>query len=84
MVFVIIGLVQAKWGTEYLPFSPPESLNGLVDIAGLQYPEYRLFMIGVSLALLIFMIVILRQKVVQRKWPQLSIFSRLHIKSDSN
>ena len=61
MVFVIIGLVQAKWGSEYLPFLPPESLNGLVDIAGLQYPEYRLFMIGVSLALLIFMIVILHK-----------------------
>jgi branched-chain amino acid transport system permease protein len=61
MVFVIIGLVQAKWGSEYLPFLPPESLNGLVDIAGLQYPEYRLFMIGVSLALLIFMIFILHK-----------------------
>ncbi len=61
MVFVIIGLVQAQWGTEYLPFLPPESLNGLVDIAGLQYPEYRLFMIGVSLALLIFMIFILHK-----------------------
>ncbi|MBE9543526.1 MAG: branched-chain amino acid ABC transporter permease [Proteobacteria bacterium] len=59
LVFVIIGLVQAKWGTEYLPFSAPESLNGLVNIAGMQYPEYRLFMIGVSFALLLFMIFIL-------------------------
>jgi branched-chain amino acid transport system permease protein len=59
LVFVIIGLVQVKWGTEYLPFSPPESLNGLVNIAGMQYPEYRLFMIGVSFALLLFMIFIL-------------------------
>jgi len=59
LVFVIIGLVQAKWGTEYLPFSAPECLNGLANIAGMQYPEYRLFMIGVSFALLIFMIFIL-------------------------
>ena len=59
LVFVIIGLVQAKWGTEYLPFPAPEGLNGLVNIAGMQYPEYRLFMIGVSFALLIFMIFIL-------------------------
>ena len=59
LVFVIIGLVQAKWGTEYLPFSAPESLNGLVNIAGMQYPEYRLFMIVVSFALLLFMIFIL-------------------------
>jgi len=59
LVFVIIGLVQAKWGTEYLPFPAPEGLNGLVNIAGMQYPEYRLFMIGISFALLIFMILIL-------------------------
>ncbi|OPX37843.1 MAG: branched-chain amino acid ABC transporter permease [Desulfobacteraceae bacterium 4484_190.1] len=59
MVFVLIGLVQVKWGTEYLPFSAPKSLNGLVNIAGLQYPEYRLFMIGVSFVVLILMILIL-------------------------
>ena len=59
IVFIIIGLVQATWGSEYLNFSAPESLNGLVNIAGLQYPAYRLFMIGVSTMLLIFMVIVL-------------------------
>ena len=59
LVFVIIGLVQARWGTEYLQFSGPESLNGLVNILGMQYPAYRLFIIGVSFAVLLLMIYLL-------------------------
>ena len=59
MVFVIIGLVQITWGTEYLQFSPPDALQGLVNIGGLEYPLYRIFIIGVSFAVLMLMIFIL-------------------------
>lgn len=59
MVFVIIGLVQIKWGTEYLQVSPPEILNGLINIGGMEYPLYRVFIIGVSFAVLVLMILLL-------------------------
>jgi branched-chain amino acid transport system permease protein len=59
MVFVIIGLVQLRWGTDYKNVAAPGILSGLVNILGMQYPAYRIFMIGVSLALLIFLIFIL-------------------------
>jgi branched-chain amino acid transport system permease protein len=59
MVFVIIGLVQIKWGTEYLQVSPPEILSGLINIGGMEYPLYRVFIIGVSFAVLVLMILLL-------------------------
>ena len=59
MVFVIIGLVQVQWGTDYKNIAVPGILSGLVNIFGMQYPAYRIFMIGMSLVLLIFMIFIL-------------------------
>jgi branched-chain amino acid transport system permease protein len=59
MVFVIIGLVQIKWGTEYLQISPPEILSGLINIGGMEYPLYRVFIIGVSFAVLVLMILLL-------------------------
>jgi len=57
--FVIIGLVMLIWGTEYQSFPPPDCLSGLVNIAGMQYPAYRLFMIGISFSLLLFLSFIL-------------------------
>ena len=59
LVFVIIGLVQVQWGTDYKNVAAPGILSGLVNILGMQYPAYRIFMIGMSLVLLIFMIFIL-------------------------
>jgi branched-chain amino acid transport system permease protein len=59
MVFVIIGLVQLQWGTEYLQFSPPDALQGLINIGGMEYPLYRIFIIGVSFAVLMLMIFLL-------------------------
>ena len=59
IVLIIIGLVQVQWGTEILSFSAPDSLSGMVNIAGMQYPVYRLFIIGVSSILLIFMVIVL-------------------------
>jgi branched-chain amino acid transport system permease protein len=56
---VILEIVKIFWGTESLVVKIPESLSGLVYIAGLTYPIYRLFVIGLSVAILGFMAVIL-------------------------
>ena len=59
VALVILEGVKAGWGTENLPLSPPESLQGLINIAGLEYPVYRLFVIGIALLLLIILTIIL-------------------------
>jgi len=49
---VIMDGVKAFWGTESLHLPVPKLLQGLVVIAGLQYPLYRLFIIGLALVVL--------------------------------
>jgi branched-chain amino acid transport system permease protein len=52
MLFVIDGMVKVFWGTDSKPFNCPEVLSGLVNIAGMEYPAYRLFVIGLSFVVL--------------------------------
>lgn len=52
IALVISEAVKAAWGTEPLPISIPPSLNGLITVAGISYPIYRLFIIGLSIAIL--------------------------------
>lgn len=49
---IVLDGVKAIWGTESLPLKMPPVLEGLVQIGGLQYPIYRLFIIAMALALL--------------------------------
>jgi branched-chain amino acid transport system permease protein len=56
---VILEGVKVFWGTESLPVSVPSFLEGLISIAGLDYPIYRLFIIGLSLVVLGILVVIL-------------------------
>jgi branched-chain amino acid transport system permease protein len=56
---LILEIVKIFWGTESLVVKIPESLSGLVNFAGLSYPIYRLFLIGVSVVVLGFMALIL-------------------------
>jgi len=56
---LILELVKVFWGTESLIVKIPESLGGLVNFAGLRYPIYRLFVIGLSVVVLGFMALIL-------------------------
>jgi branched-chain amino acid transport system permease protein len=56
---LILEIVKIFWGTESLVIKIPESLSGLVNFAGLSYPIYRLFVIGVSVVVLGFMALIL-------------------------
>ena len=56
---VILEGVKVFWGTESLPVTVPPYLKGLISIAGLEYPIYRLFIIGLSFFVLGILAVIL-------------------------
>jgi len=57
---VILEGVKVFWGTESLPINVPAALRGRLALGGLDYPLYRLFVIGLAflvvglLALLLF------------------------------
>ena len=56
---VILAGVKIFWGTESLPVKMPPVLSGLVTITGMDYPLYRLFVIGLSLVVLAIMALLL-------------------------
>lgn len=56
---VILAGVKIFWGTETLPVKVPPILHGLVTFKGLDYPIYRLFVIGLALVVLAFMALLL-------------------------
>ena len=56
---VILGLVKVFWGTQSLPIQVPDLLRGMVNMGGLEYPIYRLFIIGMSLVVMVLMILLL-------------------------
>jgi len=59
IVLVISEAVKVFWGTESLAIAIPHSLSGMVSLAGLQYPVYRLFIVGLSLVVLLLLALIL-------------------------
>ena len=56
---VILAAVKIFWGTESLPVKIPPILRGLVMVGGLDYPIYRLFVIGLTLVVLAIMAILL-------------------------
>jgi len=56
---VILDGVKAFWGTVNLPLPIPDILQGMVNIGGLEYPVYRLFVIVLALFVLGFLTIIL-------------------------
>jgi len=52
VMFVIYEAVKIFWGSQSLYVSVPKSLEGLVNIGGMDYPIYRLFIIGLTLVIL--------------------------------
>jgi branched-chain amino acid transport system permease protein len=59
MALVILEAVKAFWGTESLDIAVPQSLSGLVNIGGIQYSKYRLFIIIMAVVILTLMALIL-------------------------
>ena len=56
---VMLEGIKAIWGTESYLIAIPQTLSGFVMIADLKYPIYRLFVIGLALAILMAMALIL-------------------------
>lgn len=56
---IILSFVKICWGTESLPVPVPHILTGQINLGGLNYPIYRLFVIGLALVVLVFMILTL-------------------------
>lgn len=52
VMMVIMDGVKVFWGTQNLPVRVPQALEGLVNLGGMDYPIYRLFIIGLSLLVL--------------------------------
>ncbi|MCF8085042.1 MAG: branched-chain amino acid ABC transporter permease [Deltaproteobacteria bacterium] len=59
IALIILDAVKVFWGTESLPVKVPPILDGLVYLWGIDYPIYRLFVIGIAVLVLGIMIVLL-------------------------
>ena len=56
---IVLAAVKGIWGTESLQLKMPAILSGRVSVAGLEYPVYRLFIIGLALVILAVMMLLL-------------------------
>jgi branched-chain amino acid transport system permease protein len=60
LVFAIIGLIKIFWGTDTIALPVPDALSGLVNLGGgLEYPLYRLFIIGLGCVVMAIMVLLL-------------------------
>jgi branched-chain amino acid transport system permease protein len=59
IMLVMVEVVKTFWGTEPLMVAVPKPLDGFVWIGDLKYPLYRIFVIGLSLAILGIMALVL-------------------------
>ena len=59
VALLIADGIKGIWGTENLPVRAPMILQGLVTFGGLDYPVYRLFIIGLSSIILVVLALIL-------------------------
>lgn len=53
LIFVVVDLVRIMWGSVAVGIDTPDSLQGAVSVFGLNYPAYRLFIIGLGLAVMV-------------------------------
>jgi branched-chain amino acid transport system permease protein len=51
LIFVLLDLTRIFWGDLALAISPPAALSGRVDVLGVGYPAYRLFIICLGVAI---------------------------------
>ncbi|MFH2129169.1 MAG: branched-chain amino acid ABC transporter permease [bacterium] len=59
LMMIIMESVKFFWGTDTYIINVPPALKGLVNIFGMEYPIYRLFIIGITILILVFMGLIL-------------------------
>ena len=53
---ILLEVVKSVWGTQSLMVGAPDLLKGFVPIGFLKYPNYRLFVIGFTIVVLVAMI----------------------------
>jgi branched-chain amino acid transport system permease protein len=49
---IVLAAVKSIWGSESLPLKMPPILEGQLSLGGLNYPIYRLFIIGLALVVM--------------------------------
>lgn len=59
LIFVFLDLFRIVWGDFALGLEPPALFSGTSEILGIAYPAYRLFIIGLGLAVMIVLGIIL-------------------------
>ena len=59
MTYIIEELVKIFWGNEPLHVVLPSLLSGSVPLLGIEYPVYRLFILGVSFLVFVMMFLVL-------------------------
>jgi branched-chain amino acid transport system permease protein len=59
VAYIIEELVKIFWGNEPLRVVLPQMLDGSVHLLGIEYPVYRLFILGVSTLVFIIMFIVL-------------------------
>lgn len=53
LIFVVIDLVRIGWGDVALGLGAPAALRGATEVLGVDYPAYRLFLIGLGLVVMV-------------------------------
>src|ERR1700712_2088231 len=53
LAYIMVELVRIVFGTQGMPFDTPDELLGAVDIGVGYFPLYRLFVIGVAVAVIL-------------------------------
>ena len=56
---IVLAAVRSIWGSESLPLKMPPALEGQISLGGLNYPIYRLFIIGLALLVMAIMALLL-------------------------
>ena len=59
VALIILESVKLGWGTDSKHIPIPELLQGLISVAGLEYPIYRLYVIGLAVIVLTILFLIL-------------------------
>ncbi|PMY01009.1 branched-chain amino acid ABC transporter permease, partial [Pseudomonas sp. GW460-13] len=50
ITLVIEGIFRSVYGVSGLPYAPPEALQGASDLGFMRLPNYRVWVVGASLA----------------------------------
>lgn len=64
LIFVFLDLFRMIWGDIALGLAEPEALSGPTEFLGVVYPSYRLFIIGLGLAVMLVLSLVLSRSQV--------------------